>query len=244
MFPRFKKRNLIKTAAALARQKTQVSPYVLEGLSDVEAPQGVITIARRPVWTWDTLLKRQRPDSISKHILLVLDGIQNAGNAATIVRTAEAAGAAGIITTPGSARLFSPRALRAAMGSSLRLPILEHQPIPLILEKCAAAHYGILVTAAPAKESFAYTEVDWSQAWAIVVGQEGNGLSAEWAGKTQCAVHIPMAAAVESLNVAAAAAILLYEAQRNNSSRHPEICNPGSICRWLISRIPANNPPG
>ena len=136
-----------------------------------------------------------------------------------MVRTAEAAGAAGVITTPQSARLFSPKALRGAMGSSLRLPILEHQPISLIAEKLSAAGYRILTTVSPSPDSLSYMDVDWQKAWAIVVGQEGNGLSAEWAGKSQCAVHIPMEAAVESLNVAAAAAILLYEARRQKQSK-------------------------
>jgi TrmH family RNA methyltransferase len=185
-----------------------VTEYVLKGLADVESPQGVVAIVRKPATDWKRLL-RHAPKPI-----IILDGIQNAGNAATIVRTAEAAGAAGVITTPKSAHLFTPKALRGAMGSSLRLPILEHQPIAGICEKLAAAHYEILTTASPVKDSVAYTTVDWTKAWAIVVGQEGNGLSPEWEGKTHLAVHIPMDAAVESLNVATAAALLLCEARR------------------------------
>ena len=198
----------VQTALALAREKVQVTPYVLEGLSDVEAPQGVIAIVRKPASDWQQLLAK------APNPLMILDGIQNSGNAATIVRTAEAAGAAGVITTPGSARLFSPKALRGAMGSSLRLPVLEHQTVDVIVDKLAAAGYALLTAASPSAESIAYDAVDWTRACACVVGQEGRGLSAQWDGKKQTRIHIPMAPAVESLNVAAAAAILLYAARR------------------------------
>ena len=202
---------LIQKACALAAEKIQITPYVLRGLSDVEAPQGMIAIVRKPKTDWAQLFAHApRP-------LVILDGIQNAGNAATIVRTAEAAGVAGIITTPGSARLFSPKALRGAMGSSLRMPILEHQDIATIAEKLAATSYVILTTSSPAESSIPYTDVDWKKSWGLVFGQEGNGLSQEWEGKLECHVHIPMEANVESLNVSAAAAILLYESRRQRS---------------------------
>jgi len=199
---------LIQAACAVAKEKTQITPYVLKGLSDVEAPQGVIAITRKPATDWKRLLDQfPRP-------IVILDGIQNTGNAAAIVRTAEAAGAAGLITTPGSARLFSPKALRGAMGSSLRLPILEHMDSAVIADHLQTAHYGILSSTSPSASSLIYTQVEWSKAWAVVLGQEGQGVSSTWADKQHVAVHIPMVSSVESLNVAAAAAILLYEARR------------------------------
>ena len=131
--------------------------------------------------------------------VVILDGIQNAGNAATIVRTAEAAGAAGILTTPKSARLFTPKALRGAMGSSLRLPILEHQTIDVILQNLAGGQYGILASTSPGAESQSLRDVDWEKAWGIVLGQEGHGISPEWLTAQATAVHIPMESSVESL---------------------------------------------
>jgi TrmH family RNA methyltransferase len=199
---------LIQTALGLAKERTQITPYVLEGLSDVKAPQGVLAIVRKPYTDWKRLLAgAPRP-------IVILDGIQNAGNAATIVRTAEAAGAAGILTTPGSARLFSPKALRGAMGSSLRMPILEHQALADILQNLTEARYGILTSASPQAESRSFMDMDWKKAWGIVLGQEGHGVSSEWTAAHATAVHIPMESSVESLNVAAAAALLLYESRR------------------------------
>lgn len=199
---------IVRAACAKAKEKVQITPYVLEGLSDVKTPQGVIAIARKPKTEWGRIVSRApRP-------IVILDGIQNAGNAATIVRTAEAAGVAGILTTPGTARLFSPKALRGAMGSSLRVPILEHQLPETLINDLADAGYGLLAASSPQSDSRSFNDVEWRKSWAIVLGQEGHGLSAVWQKAQATLVHIPMEPAVESLNVAAAAALLLYEARR------------------------------
>jgi len=199
---------IVQAACAKAKEKVQITPYVLEGLTDVKTPQGVIAIVRKPKTEWRQIHARApRP-------IVILDGIQNAGNAATIVRTAEAAGVAGIVTTPGTARLFSPKALRGAMGSSLRVPILEHQLPENLINALADAGYGVLAAASPQADSRSFTAVDWQKSWAIVLGQEGHGLSAVWQKAPTALVHIPMEPSVESLNVAAAAALLLYEARR------------------------------
>jgi len=200
---------LHQEATARARERFQLTPYVLEGISSVPAPQGVIAIARKPATDWKRLLAR------APRLIMVLDGVQDAGNAAAIVRTAEAAGAAGLITTPGSARLFSAKALRGAMGSSLRLPILEHLEVDRIAENLAAARYVLLTTAAASADSRPYSAVDWKRACACVLGQESGGVSPRWDSHAPTRIHIPMDPAVESLNVAAAAAVLLYEARRS-----------------------------
>ena len=197
----------VKQAIARAKNVTQITPYVLHTLSDVEAPQGVIALCRRPVWDWSSILSRQ-PSPV-----VILDGLQDPGNAAAIARTAEAAGAAGIVTTAGTASLFSSKALRGAMGSTLRLPSIEHQKPEQIIQSLKEAGYGMLGTSVT-QESIGYTDVDWSKPWAIVFGQEGQGLSDGWRSALSHTIRIPMKPPVESLNVAAAASILLYEANR------------------------------
>ena len=97
---------------AVSRRKFQVSETVFEAVSDVKCPQGILAVTGRPRAGWPDLLSRAPAP------LVILDGIQDPGNLATIVRTAEAAGAAGVVTTPGTAHLFSPKALRGAMGSA------------------------------------------------------------------------------------------------------------------------------
>jgi TrmH family RNA methyltransferase len=252
-------------AGPRAKRKFQVSASVFEAVSDVESPQGILAIARCPTWGWKSLFS-SLPSPV-----VVLDGLQDPGNVATIIRTAEAAGAAGLLTTPGTAHVYAPKALRSAAGSSLRLPILEHQPVrEIILE--LSKHGITLVGASPRTEasspadvsggsmidvammdpglpslqcvqgggprfqenrgagqpagmttraaSISYLAFDWSIPVAIVLGQEGQGLSDAWTAQLNQLLHIPMKKPVESLNVASTAAILLYESFRQRSSKH------------------------
>lgn len=219
---------LIEAARNQAKEVFQVNASVFDLISDVETPQGIAAVCSRPLWSWEQILS-QKPATI-----LVLDGIQNPGNLASILRTAEAAGAAGVITTTNSAHIFSPKAIRGAMGSSFRLPSLEHQLLTDIVHHLQLAGYRLVATKgsdpsatqlggrAPVvwrsekdstsvgTEPRSYAELDRSKAWAILLGSEGSGISSEWDTHLQETVFIPMKSPVESLNVGAAAAILLY----------------------------------
>ena len=203
-FPEF------SAALTQAKRNFQVSPAVFEAVSDVRSPQGILAITRRPECRWEDLTGRAPAP------LLVLDGIQDPGNVATILRTAEAAGAAGVVTTPATAHLFSPKALRGAMGSTLRLPCLEHLPVRDIQSSLVKAGYALVAAEMESPEivSAGYCRHDWKKPWAILLGQEGRGFSEDWKPLIRAYVHIPMRPPVESLNVAAAAAILLYESLR------------------------------
>jgi TrmH family RNA methyltransferase len=195
-----------------AKRLCRVSSAVFEALSDVKSPQGILAVVERPRWTWDDLLKKKSSP------LVILDGLQDPGNMATILRTAEAADASGVVTTPGTVRLFSPKALRGAMGSTLRLPILEHLEIQAIVGPLQKAGYTLIGTAAGALSAIptsSYTALDWSKPCAIVLGNEGQGLSKAWSSHLAINVQIPMQVSVESLNVSAAAALLLYESYRH-----------------------------
>ncbi len=202
-------------AKAAAQTTFSVDESIFRSISDVEEPQGILAIGEGPRWNWLQIFQK------SPAPVLVLEGLQNPGNLASIIRTAEAAGAAGVITTPGTARLNSPKALRGAMGSTLRFPAIEHVPVPDIIERLTGAGcmlYGTLVDRdqhLPA--SVTYTGIDWTQASAIVLGKEGGGISDTWTKSLQQTITIPMQSPVESLNVAAAAAILLYEALRQRT---------------------------
>jgi TrmH family RNA methyltransferase len=199
---------LLGRAKARAEVTFIVEDPIFSSFSDVEQPQGLLAIGLRPRWSWELILSR------SPAPVVVLEGVQNPGNVAGILRTAEAAGAAGVITTPGTAHLFSPKALRGAAGSALRLPSLEHQKPEEIVAHLKKA--GYTVYAAESEGGRAYTEIHWNQPSAIILGQEGQGLSDVWQAET---IRIPMEKPVESLNVGAAAAVLLYEAARQRESR-------------------------
>jgi TrmH family RNA methyltransferase len=204
---------VLSAASPGSRRAYQVSESVFKALSDVESPQGLLAIISRPKWEWKNLLSR------APLPIVILDGIQDPGNLATIIRTAEAAGASGVVTTPGTARLYSPKALRGAMGSTLRLPCLELQSISEIHRELNKASYQIYAASMKStqKTSIAYTSIDWKKPVALLLGREGSGFLPEWNPLIGSWLHIPMRPPVESLNVAAAAAILLYEFARHNS---------------------------
>lgn len=202
---------LTERARAKAKSTFTVSESIFKSVSDLVEPQGVLAIGERPRWTWEHLLAK------SPAPVIILDGLQNPGNVAAIARTAEAAGAAGLVTTPATARLTSPKALRGAMGSSLRLPAVEHVSVDEIIDRLPHGGYLIYGTMADKKKPhkhLMYTEVNWTHASAVILGQEGAGVSKPWEPYIHNTVIIPMQPPVESLNVAAAAAILLYEALR------------------------------
>ncbi len=204
--------DLIGRAGATAKKTVSVADSVFRSITDVEEPQGLLAIGIRPQWDWEQMFSKGPAP------VIILEGLQNPGNIASIVRTAEAAGAAGVITTPETARLSSPKALRGAMGSTLRLPTFEHIAIDGLADRLTASGciiYGTLVDSKKQlRPSVVYTDIDWTLASAIVFGREGGGLSEKWEAYLHKSVTIPMEPPVESLNVAAAAAILLYESYR------------------------------
>ncbi len=189
-----------------------ISERVMDFISDTETPQGITLIARRPVTHADSF------SSALPHnpLLVILHRVGNPSNAGSILRTAEAAGANAIITTTNSIDLFSPKALRGAMGSSFRLPLWTGADFSEALEWCQARTIKTVATDVHATRS--YSDVDWSNATALIVGAEAAGLATNEAAAANETVHIPMRPHVESLNVGVAAAIVLYEAarQRNN----------------------------
>jgi TrmH family RNA methyltransferase len=146
------------------------------------------------------------------NLIICLDAVQDPGNAGTMIRTAEAAGAGGLIALQGSVDLFAPKVLRSAMGSSFRLPIVtDVSPQDLITVSREA---GIRVIATAGSASVTYDEFDWTEAGVVIFGNEANGISGELTDHCDASVSIPIRQSVNSLNVAASAAVILFEAER------------------------------
>jgi TrmH family RNA methyltransferase len=175
--------------------------------------------------SFDVLIRT--PDSACSPLLVVLAGVQDPGNVGTILRTASAFGATGAVTAAsgisGAASPYSPKALRASAGAALHLPILAGISLPILLTQFKVA--GIPTLASSIREPsdndpppLAPWQVDWCQPIALLVGNEGAGLPEEVERSADARVRIPMASGVESLNAAAAAAVLFYEAARQRSS--------------------------
>ena len=185
-----------------------VSEQLLDSISYAKTPQGIVLVAARPAVD-EARFKSCQPLS---PLLVVLHGITNPVNVGAILRTAEAAGASGAITTQNTTDPFSPKALRGAMGSAFRLPIWVDTSYAALLSWCAERH--ITTICAAVDGSTPYTDFDWTTPTALIMGPESTGLAAKDVAAAARVVSIPMQGRVESLNVGVAAAILLYEAAR------------------------------
>lgn len=184
-----------------------VSESVLESVSDTKTPQGVVAVARRPETGRGVIgLGGETP------LVVVMHRANNPSNAGAMLRVAEAAGATDVVATKGSTDLFSPKALRGSMGSAFSVPSWTGAPLEEALGWCRER--GIRTVAAGAGASKTHTEVDWTVPCAIVVGPEAGGLTEAELRAADESVRIPMRGPVESLNVAVALAVILYEAAR------------------------------
>jgi RNA methyltransferase, TrmH family len=182
---------------------------VLETVSDTVNPQGLIVLAERRNFTLEQTIPERHAQSA---LIVCLDAVQDPGNFGTIVRTAEAAGATGVVALKGSVAAFAPKTLRSAMGSGFRLPVVSEVEADDLLAKAQSA--GICVVATSADSEMLYTEYDFQRPLIIVFGNEARGVSPELLERCDTRLRIPLSAPVESLNVAAAAAAVLFEVAR------------------------------
>lgn len=194
-----------------SQRVASVSEKLLESISYTKTPQGIVVLAHRP----ESSEQRLAASLTKTPLLVVLHQINNPVNVGAILRTAEAAGATGIITTQDTSDPFSPKSLRGAMGSAFRLPIWRDASFAEAVEWCRAKHLKLIGTDASA--TVKHTDLDWTQPAALVLGPESTGLSDDELRTTDQSVSIPMQGEVESLNVSVAAGILLYEAARQRS---------------------------
>jgi len=194
-------------------------------ISGTESPQGVAALFRQPVWDFDDIFGRISSGSVtSEHsalpLVLVMAGLQDPGNVGTIVRSAEAFGATGVITTRDTADPWSPKAVRASAGSALRLPILRGISSAVLLTQLRISKIKIVTSGSAASKGSAAegsTMPDFREPLAIFIGNEGAGVPLEVANAADFHISIPTKA-VESLNAGIAASILLYEASRQRKS--------------------------
>lgn len=175
-------------------------------LASTDAPQGVIALVRPPAWTLDQLLR-------GRSLLVVLDGIQDPGNAGAIVRAAEAFGGTGAAFLKGTVSPYNPKSLRASAGSVFRLPLVASVDESLLLAALDQKH--IAVYAAMPRAERTIFEADLSARCAVVIGSEGRGVNPKLQARAT-GLKIPTSI-VESLNAAVAAGVLLYEARRQRT---------------------------
>lgn len=168
-----------------------------------EHPQGVLAVARIPSWRFEAVV-----DVPGDAVILLLDAVQDPGNLGTLTRTAEALGAAAVVALPGTVDPWNPKSVRAAAGSLFRVPILT-SGWDEAERQLRRAGYRLLAAEAGGEPPRAA-----DRRVALVMGNEGVGISPEIRTAVDGMIGIPLRGRAESLNVAAAAAILLYELTR------------------------------
>lgn len=194
---------LLDTLRARGAVCFEVTPQVMAHAAQTQTPQGIIAVLSMP----------ELPVRTPLTLALILDGVADPGNIGTILRTAAAAGVDVVDLAPGCADPYNPKALRAGMGAHFRVPI-AHRAWGAIVREFAALE----VYLADAHGARPYDAVDWVKPSALIIGGEASGAAQEARKFAAQSVFIPMANAAESLNAAAAAAVILFEIRRQRSS--------------------------
>lgn len=186
----------------------EITEPLLGKLSDADTPQGIIALASLNPVLLAELNLQQNP------LIVVSDGIQDPGNLGAVIRTADAAGADAVILLPGTCDAFMPKTIRATAGSIFNLPLV-YSTIQDLRPWLAEKGIKLIVTTADAGLSL--FDADLKGPSALVFGNEARGISSEIRQAADVAIRIPIQGSAESLNVAAASAVFLYEAVRQRS---------------------------
>ena len=206
----------IAELSRVSKRSASVTEKLLESISYTKTPQGIVVLAHRP----DSSEAHLTRSLVANPLLVVLHQINNPVNVGAIIRTAEAAGATGVITTRNTSDPFSPKSLRGAMGSAFRLPIWSGRTFEEVVGWCRER--GIVTACADGEATTDYTDLDWTKATALMLGPESTGFTAEELMHADQSVKIPMQGLAESLNVSVASGILLFEAARQRTAKVPQ----------------------
>lgn len=183
-----------------------VSDQVFGKMTDTKTPQGILALLSWQKFTLEQMLKKENP------LLIVLEDIQDPGNLGTILRTAEGAGAAGVIMSQNTVDIYNPKVTRSTMGSIFRVPHFYTEDLHNTIKELQKN--GVKIYAAHLKATQNYDEISYKNGTAFLIGNEGNGLKNETAKLADEYILIPMQGQVESLNAAIATSILAFETAR------------------------------
>ena len=175
-------------------------------ISDTENPQGILAVAKFNI---NPIEHIKIKDNI---FLLLLDEVQDPGNMGTIIRTADAFGIDGIITTIGCVDVYNPKVVRSTMGSIFRVPIFHGKDGIEIVEKLKDENIKIYSTSLEGSQCI--QDTDFNESCMLIIGNESNGVSESLCFKADKLIKIPMIGEAESLNAAVASSIIMYEAMR------------------------------
>jgi RNA methyltransferase, TrmH family len=202
-------RALVETLEHRDLEMAAATSMVMDAVSPVRSASGIVAIADRPAADGHRVYTAPSP------LTIVAVDVQDPGNLGAMVRVGEAGGAAGLVVAGTSASPFGWKALRGSMGSALRLPIVINRDTSDAIDD--ARRHGCRIVATVPHGGDRHVDVDFRGPIALFIGGEGAGLSPTLIASADTRVSISMAAPVESLNAAVAAAILIYEARRQRS---------------------------
>ncbi|MCC7358164.1 MAG: RNA methyltransferase [Anaerolineales bacterium] len=211
-FTRAADAELLTRVAALGAEIVEVAPPVFEKMAYRDNPDGWLAVAPVVGHTLDGLRLGDRP------LLLAVEAVEKPGNLGALLRTADAAGVTAVIVCDPATDAHNPNVVRSSRGTLFTVPVVAASTADTLTWLRA---HGIAIVAATPAAARDYTAADLSGPVAIAVGAEDTGLTAAWLGQADLAVRIPMVGQVNSLNVSAAAALLVYEAVRQRSTRPP-----------------------
>jgi TrmH family RNA methyltransferase len=185
----------------------RLTEEVFGSVVETRSPQGVAALIVPPVHRMEDVMK-------GTPLILIAVGLQDPGNLGTLIRSAEAFGATGVLTTPGTVSAWNQKALRASVGSVFRVPVVAATEV----EVAGLKEWGVrLLAAMGGSGAPAVQDADFAGSCALMIGNEGAGLSAEWMRMADERVTISCPGPVESLNAAVAGSLLLYEASRQRA---------------------------
>jgi RNA methyltransferase, TrmH family len=195
---------IIESYAKAGVHLEEVSPKIMRAISDTQTPQGILAVLSMAV--------KQPPNDLD--FILITDGVRDPGNLGTILRTASSVGVDVVILSPKNADAYSPKVVRSAMGAHFHLPIVTMNWAEI--DKTVGKNHLCVYLAAVGKGAL-YNRVNFTRPLAIILGGEAAGHSQEAQKMVDEWVKIPMPGGGESLNVAIAAAILMYEVLRQRN---------------------------
>ena len=193
---------VVDAATAADLPVHEVTDEVLAAMADTPTPQGVAAVCRVPAPSLDDVLAR------SPRLLVLLSNVRDPGNAGTVIRGADAAGADAVLVSDSSVDVHAPKVVRSTAGSLFHLPVVTGLPVEPTIERLRAA--GIRVLAADGAGTTLLPDVDLHPAHAWVMGNEAWGLPEEVRGRCDLVVRVPIHGLAESLNLAMAATVCLY----------------------------------
>jgi TrmH family RNA methyltransferase len=204
-------KGVIKLAESRSIEILWISERLMDALSESKSPQPVMAVVT---------IKEHSEDELFTHgskLIVICHQLQDPGNLGTIIRTVEAVGAAGIAFTPNTVDPYSAKAVRASMGSILRLPVVRIGDCKAFVKLCKQRGFQTVATVVTGEKS--HFDIDLKKPTVVILGQEAAGLPLEIMAEVDLRVRIPMAETIDSLNVATSAAVVLYEAIRQRMQR-------------------------